>query len=225
MNKHFVVAAFLCASPALAQAPIAEFQQWSAVMATAHFSKDTPALALWLDVQVRRGADNTAMMARPGIGLQALPWLSLWAGYAWVPTFPDGLAEVVHEHRVWEQVLLAYETSFRLNLQSRTRVEQRFHESGGAVGVRLRQLARVSWRPSAEVPVGGLVSDEVFIGLNSTAWGQPAGFDQNRLFVGPFFQLTPWARIEAGYLFVYLNRGVDRIFHTFLTQLVLYPKW
>lgn len=224
MNRLALIS-FVVASSAFAQAPAAEFQQWTAVMATPQLSRETPALSLWLDVHSRRGQDNTVVLLRPGVGVQVLPWLSLWGGYAWIPTFADGNPDIVNEHRAWEQVLLSYETSFRLNLQSRTRFEQRFHESGGEVGFRFRQFFRVSWRPSADVPVGALVSDELFIGLNSTAWGQPAGIDQNRLFVGPFFQLAPWARIEAGYLFVYLDRATDRVFHTFSVLAVFTPKF
>lgn len=194
-------------------------------MSTVHLSKDTPALAFWADVQARRSGDGTVLIARPGVGVQVLPWLSLWAGYAWIPTFPDSTPDVVNEHRAWQQVFIQYETSFRLNFQSRTRVEQRFHERGGEVGLRGRQFFRLSWRPSAEVPVGGLVSDELFIGFNSTSWGQPAGIDQNRLFVGPFFQLSPWARIEAGYLLVYMDRSPDRLLHTFLAAVVISPKF
>lgn len=221
--KRLALISVLVASSALAQT--SEFQVWNAVLATPQLSKETPALSLWLDVHARRGGENTVMIVRPGVGVQLLPWLSLWAGYAWIPTFPDGSDDVVNEHRAWQQVLLQTETSFRLNLQSRTRVEERFHERGGEVGVRLRQLFRVSWRPSADVPIGALVSDELFIGLNSTVWGQPAGIDQNRLFVGPFFQLTPWARIEAGYLFVYLDRATDRLLHTFSVLAVFNPKF
>lgn len=211
----------LYALPALAQA---EYQTWNAVMATLHVSKDTPSLAFWADVHVRRTSEGVVHLTRPGVGFQVTPWLSLWAGYAWTPTFLDGNPDVVNEHRAWEQVLLQYETSFRLNLQSRTRLEQRFHENGPEVGHRLRQFVRVSWRPSAEVPVGALVSDELFVAFNATPWGQPSGVDQNRFFVGPFFQLAPWARIEAGYMFVYLDRATDRFTHAVSATLVVSPK-
>ncbi len=214
----------LAATAATAQ-PAAEYQTWNAVMATAHLGQQTPSLAFWADLHVRRTAAGVQAIARPGVGVQLTPGVSLWGGYAWTPTFSDGDPAPVHEHRAWEQVLLQHETSFRLNLQSRTRLEQRFHQSGGEVGLRLRQFLRVSWRPSAEVPVGLLASDELFIGLNATSWGQPAGVDQNRLFVGPFFQLAPWARLEAGYLFVYLDRAADRFLHTFSVLAVLTPKF
>lgn len=223
MKRLALLTTFIAAT-ALAQAP-AEYQTWNAVMATAHLGKDTPALAFWLDVHARRTADAVVFIGRPAVGVQVLPWLSLWGGYAWTPTFLDGNPDVVNEHRAWEQVFIQYETASRLNLQSRTRFEQRFHERGGEVGLRFRQFFRVSWRPSADVPIGMLASDEVFVGLNQTTWGQPLGFDQNRLFVGPFFQLAPWGRVEAGYMFTYLDRARDRFFHALSVTLVLSPKF
>lgn len=223
--KRLALLSILAASTVFAQTATSEFQLWNAVMATPQLGKDTPAFSLWFDGHARRGPDNTVLIVRPGVGVQVLPWLSVWGGYAWVPTMADGVDDVVNEHRAWQQVLLQTETSFRLNLQSRTRVEERFHERGGEVGVRLRQFFRVSWRPSVDVPIGALVSDELFIGLNSTVWGQPAGIDQNRLFVGPFFQLTPWARIEAGYLFVYLDRANDRLLHNVSVLAVFNPRF
>ncbi len=108
---------------------------------------------------------------------------------------------------------------FGLSLQSRTRFEQRFHRSGGDVGFRLRQFVRANWRPSAKVPIGVAFWDEIFVGLNDTDWGAPSGIDQNRAFLGPFLQMTPWARLEAGYLFVYLDRASDLYAHVVAVNL------
>ncbi len=202
-----------------------EYQTWNAAMATAHVGDDAPAVAFWADAHVRRTATGTVTIARPGVGVQLTSWLSLWGGYAWTGVFADGVVAPVNEHRAWEQVLLQYETTFRLNLQSRTRFEQRFHQGGEEPGHRLRQLVRISWRPSVEVPVGLLASNELFIGLNATAWGQPAGVDQNRLFAGPFFQLAPWARVEAGYMFVYLDRATDAFLHSVSVTAVFSPRF
>ncbi len=221
---RFVVLAALISSAAFAQTT-SEFQLWNAAMTTVHLSKDTPTVAFWLDVHARRTSEGVVHITRPGVGVQLTPWLSVWAGYAWTPTFIDGNPDVINEHRFWQQVLLQYETSFRLNLQSRTRFEQRWHEAGPDVGFRFRQFFRVSWRPSADVPVGALVSDELFVGFNATTWGAPGGIDQNRLFIGPFFQLAPWARIEAGYLMVYLDRLNDRLIHAASVTVVFSPKF
>ena len=183
-----------------------DFQVWSAMMTTASLRSATPAPALWLDVHGRRSDAGTVHILRPAIGLEVAPFLSFWTGYAWVPTFQDETDSMVNEHRLWNQWILQYQTEFRLALQSRTRIEYRWSEAGADVGLRLRQFARVGWQPAASVPLGAVVWDEVFVGLNRVDWGAPQGFDQNRLFAGPFLQAAPWARLEAGYLYVRIER-------------------
>lgn len=203
-----------------------ELQLWSAILATASTAPAPPDFALWLDVHARRGAAGTVVIARPGVGVEIFDWLSVWAGYGWVPVFDDASGGVVHEHRLWQQAILQH--GFRelgLSLQSRTRVEQRFSEAGGDVGVRLRQFWRVNWQPSPEVPIGLAVWDELFVGFNDTDWGAPSGVDQNRVFVGPFLAMAPWARLEAGYLFAYLDRGASDLYaHVVAVNLFVFPR-
>lgn len=40
----------------------------------------------------------------------------------------------------------------------------------------------------------------MFAALDDTDWGQRAGFDQNRAFIGLGVRLSASARLEAGYL-------------------------
>lgn len=188
-----------------------ELQVWSALLGTVDTQSAPPDFSLWLDVHARRGAAGTVALVRPGAGVRVTDWLSVWAGYAWIPTSEDA-ADTLHEHRIWQQVILQHRFDFGLALQSRTRFEQRFHEAGSDVGVRIRQFVRANWQPSPEVPIGIALWDELFVGLNDTDWGALSGIDQNRLFLGPFLQMAPWARLEAGYLFVYLDRGSSDLF-------------
>jgi hypothetical protein len=44
------------------------------------------------------------------------------------------------------------------------------------------------------VPVLASISDELFVNLRDTDWGARAGFDQNRLFIGPG---SSWPRAAA----------------------------
>lgn len=213
-SRLLIAAACLAAAAVPAQARAeddSDFQIWAAGLSTVDFRSSAPVPALWLDVHARRSDANTVHIFRPGCGLSAAPWLSFWAGYAWVPTFRDETDDSVHEHRFWNQWILQYQSNFRLALQSRTRTEYRFSEAGDDVGLRVRQFVRVGWQPSAKVPLGGVVWDEIFVGLNRTDWGAPRGFDQNRLFVGPFLQATPWARLEAGYLYVRIDRPTGNL--------------
>lgn len=203
-----------------------EFQLWSALLGTAATRPSTPGLSFWLDVHGRRAGDGTVVIVRPAVGASIHPWLSAWLGYAWVPVFDDPTSERTDEHRIWQQVILAPKLpELGLSFQSRTRFEQRFGENGDDVGFRLRQFVRANWRPDATFPVGVAVWDEVFIGLNDTDWGAPQGFDQNRIFIGPFLQLSSWARLEVGYLYVFLKRPAgDVTAHTLAINLFVSPR-
>jgi len=197
-----------------------DFQVWTAVLGTADLTRETPGPSLWLDVHARRSDAGTVHIVRPGAGLRIAPWISVWAGYAWVPVSRDATDDVVHEHRIWEQVILQHAFDFRLSLQARTRLEQRFSEAGSDVGLRLRQLVRAGWQFVPDVPLGVVVWDELFVGFADTDWGARGGFDQNRLFAGLFLQMAPFARLELGYLFLYVERGdADLVGHALGTNL------
>ncbi len=209
------------ATTARAQVP-QTYQQWTALLSTATPSASTPGVALWLDVHARRGAGSTVGLFRPGVGVTLAPWVSLWAGYAWIPTFVDGPGDTVHEHRIWQQLVLRHRiAAWGISLQSRTRLEQRFSTAGDETGWRMRHFARVGWRPHPEHPLGLVLWDEVFVGLGTTDWGAPSGLDQNRLFLGPFLQMAPSARLEGGYLFVHLEREGARQAHVLAVNLFL----
>ena len=76
-----------------------------------------------------------------------------------------------------------------------------------------------------DFPVGVAVWDELFVGLTQPDWGAPQGIDQNRIFIGPFLQMAPWARFEAGYLFTYLDRGTNDLYaHVVAVNLFLSPR-
>jgi len=203
-----------------------EFQLWAALLGTASTAPAPPDLAFWLDVHGRRGGGGTVVLVRPGVGVEITPWLSVWAGYAWIPTAVDATASATHEHRVWEQVILQHRLrEVGIAFQSRTRFEQRFSETGDDVALRLREFVRFNWQPSPDFPMGLAIWDEIFIGLTENDWSAPQGIDQNRIFVGPFLAMAPWARLEAGYLFVYLDRGTTDLYaHVLAVNLFVSPR-
>lgn len=134
---------------------------------------------------------------RPGVGWRASPRLDLWAGYAHVTLRrpgPDGV-----EHRAWQQATYPIAEIAGGRLTGRTRLEQRFREGGDDTGWRLRQFVRWS-RPVAGPDISLVLSNETFIALNETDWGQGDGFDQNRAFVGLGWQVTRKVRLEGGYM-------------------------
>jgi len=163
------------------------------------------ALIASFETHVRRdGARSTALL-RPAVGVRLADHWSTHAGYALILTVPDH-GSVVNEHRAWGQVVGNASLGERVRVQSRTRLEHRFVGSG-RVGHRARKFIRVEGPSGGSGGASPVVWNELFLGLNPTDWGAVAGVDQNRLFVGLFLLAPPWARLEAGYLFVYRDRG------------------
>ena len=183
-----------------------ETQYWTAAFLNARITGEKatePGVSAWFDLHGRFGPDRTTAIVRPGLGYRFSGLVSGWVGYAWVPTWIDDAA-MIHEHRIWEQGL-AQGTEGILRYQIRPRLEQRFRQGQDGVGHRFRLFLRSNLRITDEHPLDVAIWDEVFLGLNETAWGQVGGFDQNRIFIGPAYTFGP-ARLEAGYLNVVAHR-------------------
>ena len=181
-------------------------QSWNAVFASGPVSENSR-LLVWFDGHARfrdEGSDLDTTIMRPGVGWRASPRLDLWAGYALVSTRRPG--PDVEEHRAWQQATYPVATIAGGRFTGRTRLEQRFRDGGDDTGWRLRQFLRWS-RPIEGGPVSVVVSNETFIGLNDTDWGQGAGFDQNRAFAGLAWQASPGLRIEGGYMNQHIEGG------------------
>jgi hypothetical protein len=217
-------AVFVLAPPSTARAQTTQrFEVWYSMPMTADIGDDVPGLQLWLDEHVRRGPDQTVHITRPGIGLRILDWMIVYLGYAWVPTFIDEPQTVRHEHRIWEQLIMNWSPIGEIAIQSRTRFEQRFSDSGDDVALRLRQFVRLLWKPEQTSPLAFVVWDEIFVGLTDSDWGPVIGYDQNRLFGGPALSIEDIARIEVGYMFNHLRREpINVIGHVLYTQLLVF---
>lgn len=184
---------------------------WAGAAATHEVTGGERRLALWLDVHRRQDTAATSMIIRPGIGLFIEPWLSVWAGYAWTPVYPDDAARR-DEHRFWHQLWINTPIGHGFAFQSRSRMEHRFAPNSDDVAHRFRQFIRLGWMHATQ-PVGFVIWDELFVGLADADWGAVDGYDQNRLFVGPVFRIASWARVEPGYLMVHLDRMPNRLVH------------
>jgi len=206
--------AFLAMSlvPAPARAQLdTDHAVWAGATATQELTGGEHRLALWLDVHRRQDTVVTAMLIRPGIGLYVNSWLSVWAGYAWTPVYPDAAARR-DEHRLWTQLWINTPLGKGFGFQSRSRLEHRFAPNSDDVAHRFRQFIRLGWMHATQ-PVGFVVWDELFVGLADADWGAVEGYDQHRLFVGPVFRIASWARVEPGYLLVHLDRSPNRLVH------------
>lgn len=190
---------------------------WAGLIATQDLTSGSFGPSLWLDLHMRHEESATNVLVRPAVGLRILPWLSIWAGYAWTPSFPHG-GERFDEHRAWEQVIVSHAFGPGFALQSRTRFEHRFTDGSDDVAHRFRQFVRFGWMHGT-LPVGVVVWDELFVGFRGADWGAEARYDQNRFFVGPVFRVAPWLRVEPGYLHVHLDRARDRHVHAVAVNL------
>jgi hypothetical protein len=184
---------------------------WAGLLATQDLTPGPRGPSLWLDVHGRREESGTNVLVRPAVGYRIMPWLAVYAGYAWTPSFPDD-AERFDEHRLFEQVIVSHGFAHGLSVQSRSRFEHRFAEGSDEVAHRFRQFVRLGWM-HADHPIGVVVWDELFVGFRGAEWGAASRYDQNRFFVGPVFRIAPWARVEPGYLLVHLDRANDRFVH------------
>jgi hypothetical protein len=182
-------------------------------------SREESPLRWWFDGQSRflddAGGFNQ-LLIRPGLGYALRGDHTLWYGYAYIRTAPVGLGEEFDEHRMWQQ--WTYTPSVdNWSFLHRSRLEQRWVETGSDVGLRWRQMARVQYKLT-DTPQWSLIAwDEAFFHLNNTDWGARAGFDQNRAFFGVGYKHSPEARIriEVGYLnqFIFRRGGESRMNH------------
>ena len=194
-----------------------QLQVWNSVTVTGDLAPAKDGVALWFDGHLRRGDAGTTVIVRPGIGYRLSPGWSVWAGYAWIPSFTDG-GDRRDEHRIWQQAIGTLKRG-ALTLSLRGRLEQRMGD-GDDLGHRLRTQARLAWTPS-NAPVGLVVWDEVFVALNDADWGQRQGVDQNRLFAGVSAPVGGGARVEAGYLFALIDRAINVQIHALAVSLTL----
>jgi hypothetical protein len=213
MRKTLLALAALSAS-VLTSPALADEQVWAAVSVQAPVAKDSRILVS-LDGHTRfraggKDLDNT--MLRPGIGWRVNPKLDLLVGYAVTETQMAGPNR--KEERLWQQAGYTLADGPAGRLTGRTRLEQRFREGGNDTGGRLRQMVRFT-HPIAGSPFSLVASDELFIALNDTDWGQKAGIDQNRAFLGGGWQASKVLRVELGYLNQYIRvaNGPDRTNH------------
>jgi hypothetical protein len=171
----------------------------------------------WLEAQPRWAGSADNLLLRPAIGVQVSPSAQLLAGYMLADTYLAN-APRRREHRTWQQALLRVAgTPGKAVLMSRTRLEQRFFEGFADDGWRLRQFLRGQlWlgdnSDNRALSVIGV--SEAFVSFDSTSWGQRAGLEQWRNFVGLGVPLDDRLTLEAGYLNQRLIRpGADRSNH------------
>ena len=91
----------------------------------------------------------------------------------------------------------------------RSRLEERLVTGQDGVLLQLTQQVRTAWPLAAGTGLQGVVSDELFVRVNSTA-RVSRGLDSNWLFVGIRQALTEASAVEIGYVNVSTRGGSSR---------------
>lgn len=183
----------------------------------------TDKLRWYFELQPRlkqEGREFDQVLVRPGFHYKLSDRVLIGGGYAYVRT--RTARDYSNEDRIWQQLIYSSTWDNGIRFTSRSRLEQRFLDTGDDTGWRYRQLLRVS-KPLAAMPsISPLLWNELFINLRETDWGSMKGFDQNRLFAGVAWSVNSDARLEFGYINQYVRgREQDNMNHVLSTSLFL----
>lgn len=157
-------------------------------------------LRLWLEGQGRWNEDWRHFyqgVVRVALGYSLSDRATLWVGYNFVPTQLQGKPYFATQE-VWPGFRYILPTEYG-TFMFRTMLDVNFIR-GDDARFRPRQLFRFLRPFEFERRLSFVVWDEVFVRINSTEWGGPAGFDQNRAFIGIGWSFTPEVRAELGYM-------------------------
>jgi hypothetical protein len=157
------------------------------------------------------------VLIRPAIGYNLRPNVSLWLGYAYIPTYNPNRSD---ENRLFQQLLVTSKYP-RFDLINRTRLEERFLPGADDPSLRFRHFIRIFY-PLDKTRKWSLVGqEEIFFNLNSATPNLQRGYDQNRIFAGVGYTLSKSTRFEIGYQYVHVRvptAAPDRHLHTILTM-------
>lgn len=177
-------------------------------------------LKLFTEVSPRIGNDVTRMnqlLMRGQFLYELSPKVDFSVGYVYNRVYQP----LRFEHRLTQELRMRHR--FRqLRIGNRTRLEQRFIEGSPELSNRLRHQVRFSL-PIKSTPLDAVVSEELFVNLNSAVNGPVRGIDENRLFAGIAMRIPrKTSRLEVGYLQQYINRDIqaDQLNHILFLGLV-----
>ena len=187
-----------------------DFNIWTAQVVSINVDED---VTIRLEAQERFFEDASRLgqlLLRPAAGYQISDDVSIYAGYAYVFTNPEGPAEV-NEHRVFQEINLRLVNTNGITLTSRNRLEQRFFEESNATGWRYRNQIQLRAPISANNSL--VIYTEPFIGLNNVAFNGD-GLTVWRNFLGVSVPLADNVTLTPGYLNQYVFRdGEDLAQH------------
>jgi hypothetical protein len=209
--RHAVLLVFILAKIPLGWTTPQDFEAWVATAALVPL-EDTKTYQLFFEIQPRLGDDWQRMatvIARTAVVYNATPHLSVFAGYGWLPSLYDANYHRIYrdEQRLWQQ-LLYNQNLWDISWQHRLRQEQRWIEHTDGVSNRTRYMLRGSLPLNDASDFGITAFNEFMVNWNGVEGGPWGGYDRNRIFVGPYWQVGN-ARYEVGYLGEHAKRFGD----------------
>lgn len=204
------MACVVLSAPAPVRADTSENGAWLGAILTGRFDADDSSnrWRWWLDGQYRfqNSATNaTTVYLRPAVGYVVQPGLSLWAGYGWFGFDADGVGRI-DENRLWQDLLWRSGSDGPLRVVLRTRLEQRWLDTGDDTGWRFRQMLRVELPFAINGKLALIGANEMLIAMNDTDWGERSGFDQNRLLLGLGYTPDRDMSFDVAYLNLYADQ-------------------
>jgi hypothetical protein len=199
--------------PASANAATEDFQTWNTINLATSVAKNVP---LTMELSGRMVGDSGRLgvaIFRPAIGYKFSDSLTVFLGYTHQKTINDNRADV-DENRIQQQINWRIGKIGKATLASRTRIEQRWIVDARDMGWRVRERLQLQV-PLKTKGAHFVLSNEMLFALNSTDWGERAGFDQMRNFVGVNFPLSKTISLETGYQNRYQERrgAADCMYH------------
>jgi len=179
-----------------------------------------PAFKYYIEPQIRFIDDDylfNQTLQFGGLGYQINKNVVIFTGAGWIITkTPEG--DSTHETRFWQQLNWLMLINSSLNINSRTRLEERKLTDAAQMAVRFRQRIwmRVPFKKWERHSFS--VNNEFFFNLNHPHWVSPYLLEQNRAFVGISTQLTKSMTADIGYLNQYARPSNTNTFsdHVFL---------
>jgi hypothetical protein len=186
----------------LSNASLAESDQqlWTVATITGAVKKSRPKIRYYAEFQPRLGNDWQTwerVIARTALGYKLDSGLTLWGGYAYLPSLADSEFNYNYspESRIW-QMATYNQKATNTDFGHRAILEQRFiDKAADEVAHRLRYRLKIS-EPltvmSNKLTLGWALANELMVNLNSIDSGPQTGFDRNRLSTGPYLQRGAW---------------------------------
>lgn len=192
------------------------FGQWTQAAINGNFGKGSQ--WIWYgDVSIRSSQGHKLLGGDQGYYVGAVPthWSfgyqfdkmnSFSVGYVFQYSQPPYAKQSTYENRAYEEYKNLLDFQEYGKLQNRTRYEQRTITTSSETGQRLRH--NVKWTYPFDKTWGFVISEELFLNINTVDWGPKAGFDQNRIFVGPVYNIDDRQKVEFGYMNNYVNKDL-----------------